>query len=229
MKNKKVASMCVALGLVAVVGVGGTLAYLSANTGDLTNTFTFTDESISIKLDEAKIGADNKAVASGDRVDAGNTQAYGDVLPNMVMDKDPTVTVNPKSEECNVFVSVVNSNNSSNLNITDLNTNAWQEIDPSNFGYTAADNTKYYVYKGAKSTSTEIEEEDQFGVIATSVDPVVLEDVFEHVQAGSNLTKETTLSPIVVKAAAVQSDSVTDEIAAQTALGLLGATPNSIG
>lgn len=221
MKNKKVVSMCAALGLVAVVGVGGTLAYLSDNTGALTNTFTFTEQGINITLDEAKINEKNQATTV--RVEAGYTQEYKNVLPNMIMDKDPTVTVEKNSEECNVFVSVTNANLETTLKITDLDTNSWEEITPTEYGYTAADNTKYYVYKGLKATGT-VESGDSFSVVATSENDVILEDVFQHVQAGTNLERKTEFSDIVVKAAAVQADNATDMDAAKTALGLLGAT-----
>lgn len=226
MKNKKVVSMCAALGLVAVVGVGGTLAYLSDNTGKLTNKFTFTDQGINITLDEAKIDAKNQAVASGDRISAGGEQEYKDVLPNMLMDKDPTVTVEENSEECNVFVSVTNANSDDTLKITDLDTSSWEKIAPADYHYTAAANTEYYVYKGSKANGT-VESGDSFSVVATSEDDVILEDVFQHVQAGTGVNSETVFSDIVVKAAAVQADNATDTDAAKTALGLLGATLNS--
>lgn len=44
-------NLFVSLGLVATLGVGATLAYLTANTEELTNKFTFTSNGISIKLD----------------------------------------------------------------------------------------------------------------------------------------------------------------------------------
>lgn len=219
MKNKRMVSMCAALGLVAVVGVGGTLAYLSAQTGTLTNKFTFTDQGINITLDEAKI--DEKNQATTERVEAGKTQVYNNVLPNMIMDKDPTVTVLQDSLNCNVFVSVENAN--TQLRIVDLNRTAWTEItDLAQYGYTPDENTKYYVYSGTKANGTP-EVGDEFKVVPSNIGITTLESVFTKVQAANDLSSKTEFSDIVVKAAAVQADSATDEDAAKTALGMLGA------
>ena len=55
MRKKSLVSMVAAMGLVAAIGVGATLAFLSAETKTLTNTFTFTDQGIDLRLDEAKV------------------------------------------------------------------------------------------------------------------------------------------------------------------------------
>lgn len=223
MEKKKIAGMAVALSLAAIVGTGATLAYMSDQTETLTNTFTFTDKNIGIKLDEAKIDKNNQAVATDERVQAGSIQAYQNIEPNMLMDKDPTVTVAANSIRCNVFVSVKNENAEDILKIVDLDSNSWKKVDPATYELQAADSTTaYYLYVGAKATGTP-EQGDQFSVIETTeTDPVVLEDVFNKVQAGEEIGKNTVMKPIVIQAAAVQADSVTDVIAAKNALGKLG-------
>lgn len=100
MKARKILAMVAALALTAALAVGGTLAYLTS-TKTVTNTFTVGN--VQIKLDEAKVDANGKALASGERVEgvadtatAGNTYH---LLPGHTYDKDPTVTVLKGSEE----------------------------------------------------------------------------------------------------------------------------------
>lgn len=80
---------CCALALVAI-SVGATLAYLT-DTEAVTNTFTVGQ--VGITLDEAPVDANGKKIA-GDRV---KTNAYH-LIPGQTYDKDPMVTLDPKSE-----------------------------------------------------------------------------------------------------------------------------------
>lgn len=79
------------LALMLVVGcvVGGTLAWLTANSDTVTNTFSTSD--ISVKLEETK--SDFKMV------------------PGYTIDKDPKATVVAGSEECWLFVKLEKSAN----------------------------------------------------------------------------------------------------------------------
>ncbi len=92
-KNKVV---LLALCMVALIAVSvlGTMAYLTS-TDTVTNTFTVGQ--VKIKLDEAKVGADGKALTGADaaRVKANSYK----LMPGHEYDKDPTVTVLAKSEE----------------------------------------------------------------------------------------------------------------------------------
>ena len=204
MNKKKLITMVTALALVGAIGVGATLAYLSDKTQELTNTFTFATNGIGVGLDEAKVDDNNKATS--DRIDAS--------------DEDPTVTITANSLNCSVFVSVKNANAEAVLKINDLDAVAWGEVDPATYGLTAADNTKYYVYQGTKATGT-VETDDAFKVVPTSADPTVLEDVFQTLTVGTDVTAETKFENIVIKAAAVQADSCSDTEAAKTALEML--------
>lgn len=218
MKKKSLVAMMGALALVGALGAGATLAYMSA-TDEVRNTFTFTEAGIAIVLDEAVVDENNKATA--ERTSEG--QDYENIIPGMVIDKDPTVTVKASSLNCNVFVSVENANAATVLAIDDLNTTAWAVVNPATYGLTAADNTTYYVYQGTKATGTP-ETGDSFSVVAKSAADVVLEDVFQTVSVGTSVSEETDFEDIVIKAAAVQADSCADADAAKTALGMLGAT-----
>ena len=104
MKNRKftkVALIALAMVLVCIVSVAGTLAYLTSQTDEVVNTFTVGD--VEITLDEAPVDQNGQAT-TGDRVKA-NTYK---LLPGKEYDKDPTVHVAEGSEECWLFVKIDN-------------------------------------------------------------------------------------------------------------------------
>ena len=86
---KKTLTVVIALVLVVVMSVAGTVAYLTATTDPITNTFTVGN--INIALTETK--SDFKMVPGSD------------------IDKDPKVTVLAESEACWLFVKVEKSAN----------------------------------------------------------------------------------------------------------------------
>lgn len=87
MKKRNVMTMALSLALVGVIGVGGTLAYLTANSGPVTNTF-IGSVGIEMTLDEALVGTDGQAVDPESRV---QSNSYANILPETAYDKDPTV------------------------------------------------------------------------------------------------------------------------------------------
>ena len=90
MKNKSRFALAVAMfALVAVLAIGGTIAWLTAGTDPVTNTFTTSD--IEIDLEETTV--DYKMV------------------PGTVITKDPKLTVEADSEACWLFVKVEKSAN----------------------------------------------------------------------------------------------------------------------
>lgn len=100
MKTKRKAlllSVCAML-LVAA-SVMGTMAYLTAKTSAVQNTFTV--GSVNITLDEADVD-NSTSGASRDQANAYN------LLPGSTYEKDPTIHVAAGSEDCWVFVKVEN-------------------------------------------------------------------------------------------------------------------------
>lgn len=100
MKTKRKAlllSVCAML-LVAA-SVMGTMAYLTAKTSAVQNTFTV--GSVNITLDEADVD-NSTSGASRDQANAYN------LLPGNTYEKDPTIHVAADSEDCWVFVKVKN-------------------------------------------------------------------------------------------------------------------------
>lgn len=92
MKKKSVA-LVLALALVVVCIVGGTLAWLTATTGEVKNTFTTSD--VNITLSET----------------AGGQNHEFQMIPGYTITKDPKVTVTAGSEKCYLFVKLDKSTN----------------------------------------------------------------------------------------------------------------------
>lgn len=87
----KLFAMMLAVALLVGGAVGGTLAWLTARTDPVVNTFTYGD--INISLSETK---------------PEGKQAK--IIPGVDIEKDPKVTVKAKSEACWLFVKVVEAN-----------------------------------------------------------------------------------------------------------------------
>ena len=97
--KKKSLALVLALAMIVVCVVGGTLAWLTATTGSVTNTFTYGD--INIKLEETD------ATAAAD----GSATKEFKMIPGYTIAKDPKVTVLAGSEKCYLFVKVDKSTN----------------------------------------------------------------------------------------------------------------------
>lgn len=89
-KRTKMLTLAVSVVLVLVCIVGGTLAWLTAESGKVVNTFT--SSNIEVRLEETT-GTEYKMV------------------PGYTITKDPIVTVTDGSEDCYLFVKLEKSNN----------------------------------------------------------------------------------------------------------------------
>lgn len=102
-RSRGVKPLALVLALVLVVGcaVGGTLAWLTAESSEVKNVFTTSD--IGVKLEETKgnEGADG-------------TKAFK-MVPGWTIAKDPKATVTTGSEDCYLFVKVEKSENFNNF------------------------------------------------------------------------------------------------------------------
>ena len=102
-KNKKLVTVVSAMfcAVVLVAGsIAGTIAYLTS-TAQVTNTFTVGN--VKITMDEAKV--DLYGVAEGGRTTSGNKYK---LIPGHTYTKDPLIKVDANSENCYLFVEVVN-------------------------------------------------------------------------------------------------------------------------
>ena len=116
--KKKTIALLMAVVMLFGVTVGGTLAWLIAQSAKVENTFTFGD--VNIILNEAPVDKDGVATSGSRR----NENEY-DLIPGQKAFKDPKVTVEANSEDCYVFVTVKETNNfyngDSEKNIPGLN------------------------------------------------------------------------------------------------------------
>ena len=97
--KKKSLALVLALAMIVVCVVGGTLAWLIATTGSVTNTFTYGDIDIKLEETDATVSADGSA-----------TKEFK-MIPGYTIAKDPKVTVLADSEKCYLFVKVAESDN----------------------------------------------------------------------------------------------------------------------
>jgi len=98
--KKKTLAMQIALVLVLALGVGGTLAWLKAQTTEVVNTFA--PSTIGLVLTETDTNLDKDGNP--------NTNAYK-MVPGATNAKDPKITVAKGSEPCWVFVKITEENN----------------------------------------------------------------------------------------------------------------------
>ena len=94
--KKKIILLVVAFVLTIAASVGVTLAWLTAESSEVTNTFAPSD--IEITLTETK------------GTDVANGKSFL-MVPGHELNKDPKVTVEANSEDCYVFVKVTESAN----------------------------------------------------------------------------------------------------------------------
>lgn len=126
MKKKNLLMMALSLCMVAVIAVGGTLAYMTATDTKLTNTFEFA-HNIQVSLTEnwttADKVADETATAVGE--DAGYN--YTNVVPGQELHKEPTISVTT-GVKAYVFVRVDESSNVTVKKYKTTGENAWKEL-----------------------------------------------------------------------------------------------------
>lgn len=136
--KKKATIAVTALLLVLCFAIGGTLAWLKAETKPVVNTFTYGD--INIDLSESE-----------------NLNLK--MIPGNDITKDPKVTVEANSEACWLFVKVEKSDNYADYLANYTIADGWNELDGVAGVYyrevdaaTAKDGTSYQVLKGDKVT-----------------------------------------------------------------------------
>lgn len=147
MKNRKTRSamrrMLFTLALVlvvAVASVGGTIAWLTASTAPVTNTFTVGD--INIELKET-------LKPDGTEVTAGVTDWSAKLIPGSEYAKDPTVTVKGGSEACWLFVKVEEPASLSGILSYTLNTTGWTKGEGTGDGKNGVPENVYYRFVDA--------------------------------------------------------------------------------
>lgn len=109
--KKKTIAILMAVAVLVGATVGGTLAWLTAQTNSVENTFTVGN--IDITLTETDVVED-------DQNNNNNKNDYH-FVPGDILAKDPKVTVTANSEACYLFIKVVEANNSCTVNGVTVN------------------------------------------------------------------------------------------------------------
>lgn len=198
-KLRKFLTLFCCAALLVCMTIAGTVAYLTS-TDEVKNTFTV--GKVAIKLDEAKVGTDGKALTGNEakRVDQNSYK----LMPGHVYDKDPTVHVDSTSEDCYLFVKVVNEisaiEDSANTVALQMAAKGWKAVDGQ---------TDLYVYVGTATGATA-----PLAVVAGSN-----VTVFEKIKVADTVDNTTLAGyankTITVTAYAVQKDGFDGQTAAQ--------------
>ncbi|MCR4999595.1 MAG: hypothetical protein K6A05_07145 [Lachnospiraceae bacterium] len=210
MKNTKLVATLGAVALVAAVGLGSTLAYLSDNAGPVTNTFTLSkvtfDKELQGGLAEQEVILDeNGKYVHGDadgneRIDWVTSINYAKVTPNETVEKNPTAFIGKDSEPAYLFVRVSQSADFSNINMSE-DFKKVADIKDDNGKVVAID----YVYNGNDGIAapTVVEKED-----GTTETTHTAYEIFDKVTIAANLDSKhaTDLDAITVKAALIQAE-----------------------
>ena len=201
---KKTLTVVIALVLVVVMSVAGTVAYLTSQ-DTVTNTFTV--GKVQIKLDEAEANPDGSLVPNAEeRVKANSYK----LLPGHTYNKDPMVTVLKGSESSYIKMTVTFTKANELDAIFDPDgatlTTIFNGYDSSNWTYkgntkNAAENTRTYEfwYKEA---------------VAAPDGNVALDALFDSITVPGSITNEQLKTiegmTITVNAYAIQADGFTD-------------------
>lgn len=115
MKKKNFLTILLSLALVAVIGVGATLAYLTDNTQTVKNKFAFDDivitlkENASVPDGQSYLIRENKdnTVAGTEAIEGSDVGVvYSDILPGATVEKNPYITVSESNAHAYVYAYV---------------------------------------------------------------------------------------------------------------------------
>ena len=201
--KKRTMIFVTAMVLLFAMVTGSTLAYMTSKTATVQNTFTYGN--VLITLDEAPVNSDGQAT-TGARVTANTYRLF----PGKTYDKDPTVHVDADSEDCYIFVKVVNP--ISSIEATGDTTIAAQMHD---LGWTlVSGKTNVYAYNGTSQ-----------GTADATVSKGENIKVFETVTIADDAKFAGTYGQVTIEAFAVQAEGFASAAAAWTAVAGASETP----
>lgn len=250
--TKRILTLVISLALVAALAVGSTLAYFSAQSETVTNTFTTAGYAANaIKLDEVDYktpllkNLNNIPIADlprpgyigADSLPRTTTNAYNGILPGTIVTKDPTVTIAQGTLDSYVIVKVegadalaaagmifgMATDKGANGNIApSFNTEYWKHVNLDGTPYTGTELDGYYIFWSVYANSHIVTEDP--------VDKRVLPTVFNYAQYDATKTGTaaeiqalTDAGSLTVKGALVQAANTTPAQAVAAADALMTA------
>ncbi len=205
MKKKNFLTILLSLALVAVIGVGATLAYLTDNTQTVKNKFAFDDivitlqENASVPDGQSYLIRENKegTVAGTKAIEGSDVGVvYSDILPGATVEKNPYITVSESNAHAYVYAYVTGV--AAPLSVT------WSN------GWTVVEDTDL--------TGTLLRRE-------VAKNAAGKYDVFTQVKVDPTANGEETLNDISIKAYAHQADNTDVDTADGAAIAYFTANP----
>lgn len=198
-RNRRIALTACLMIAVMVASIGGTLAWLTATTAPLTNTFTVGD--INIDLYEHDPNNGNVETRTG---------VTYPMIPGTSYSKDPVVVVEANSEDCYLFVEFTEENYASRYLDFEYNTTDWTQLTLSGAD---ANRTVYYriVEKSNADQSFQLlAGNDTYENGVVTVKNTIVKTAVENSNAPvmPTTTNEADLPKITFTAYAVQYDNV---------------------
>lgn len=202
MKKKNFLTILLSLALVAVIGVGATLAYLTDNTQTVNNKFTFDDIEITLKENasvpdgQSYLIRENKegTVAGTEAIEGSDVGVvYSDILPGATVAKNPYITVSESNAHAYVYAYVTGVK--APLSV-EYDTTVWEIVSDN-------DNGTLLRHEVAKNAAGEY-------------------DVFTQVKVDPTANGEETLNDISIQAYAHQADNVELAVADAAAVAYFG-------
>ena len=191
---RKVLLMACSALLLVCLTVGATVAYLTATTGPVTNTFTVGN--VTITLDETKVDVYGVAVSPATK-DTENTYK---LIPGHSYTKDPTVHVDSKSENAYLFVKVVNG-----ISAIEAAGDTTIAAQMKALGWKATSDTSiFYLSAGAADDATAAK------IVKAGEDHVVFKNfiIADNADVSTYATESNKAAKITIKACAVQEDGL---------------------
>lgn len=165
-RKKTIITMVITLVLVAAIGAGATVAFLTDKTNTLTNTFTFGK----VEMELFEHNEDGTENFEGIR--------YENMYPGQTVSKDPTARVKADSVDCYVFIKVtgIDALESVGFTVGKIDSSVWEKQGDKN-----GKKDGVYRYVGTKA-------DDNYaaGVVLRSDKDVTLPALFETVQYNDN-------------------------------------------
>lgn len=187
--TKKLVIAVIALSLALICAVGGTLAFLVAESNSVVNTFTYGN--ITLTVTETK----------GEQKE--NVREFANVIPGSVVEKDPTVTVKGNSEDCYVYVMIIDGLNIPSRERVSFNVNQdWEKINDH-----SEENLVYTLYKYKSKVEKSSDDQDLI--------PVFNKVKFDESLNNDDLNalKQKSYTTITIKAFAHQAQNTVEDTA----------------
>jgi len=220
MKKRTIALVMAAVMLLGVT-IGGTIAWLTAQSDDVVNTFTVGD--INIELDEAPLNTDGLTLnETADRVKVNNNYK---MIPGNELPKDPQVRVLAGSEACWLFVKIEKENNFDHFLHFEVSVNDTDSTDGVTPEWRPLEGVNGVYYREVESlvAATENAEFDILLNNQVKVNELITKaemDALDGIDADGSTTSPAALAEIAArpkltfKAYAVQKENVADAVTA---------------